>query len=150
VLYGLSWEKDSKKLKLLNVAKVDARRSLLRRLYTVLLVIPMGLGILFLVGSFTRIPLIFNLPLIFLVVWMIFTIVWASGIIIWKRENLKRTEWFDLIPPSSLLVIACFYAIFSFILGLFMLGLLMLITTLPYLLAFIFTLRKNRSIEESI
>ncbi len=142
--YGLSWEKESKKLKLLNVAEVDAKRSILRRLYTVLLVIPMGLGILSLVGSFTRIPFIFNLPLIFLVMWMIFTVAWASGFIIWKRETLKRTKWFDLIPPSSLLVITFFYAISSFILGLFMLGLLMIITLLPYLLAFIFTLRKKR------
>ena len=150
VPYGLSWEKDSKKLKLLNVAEVDARRSLLRRLYSVLLVIPIGLGILILVGLIARIPIIFNLPLIFLVIWMIFTIVWASGIIIWKRENLKRTKWFDLIPPSSLLVIACFYALSSFILGLFTMGLLMLLTSLPYIFAFIFILRKNRFIEESI
>lgn len=150
VSYGLSWEKGSKKLRLLNITEVDARRSLHRKLYTVLLVVPIGLGILILVGLITRIPFIFNLPLVFLVVWMIFTIVWASGIIIWKNENLKRTEWFDLIPPSSLLVIAFFYAISSFILGLFIMGLLMLITTLPYLLALAFILRKNRSIEESI
>jgi len=150
VSYGLSWEKGSKKLRLLNITEVDARRSLHRKLYTVLLVVPIGLGILILVGLIARIPFIFNLPLVFLVVWMIFTIVWASGIIIWKNENLKRTEWFDLIPPSSLLVIAFFYAISSFILGLFIMGLLMLITTLPYLLALAFILRKNRSIEESI
>ncbi|MBY9010377.1 MAG: carotenoid biosynthesis protein [Candidatus Lokiarchaeota archaeon] len=150
VPYGLSWEKDRKKLRLLNVAEVDARRSFLRRLYTVVLVIPIGLGILVLAELFTRIPLISNLSVVFLVVWMIFTIVWASGIIIWKSERLKRTKWIDLIPPSSLLVIAYFYAIFSFILSLFMLGLLMLITTLPYLLAFIFTLRKNRFIEVSV
>ena len=150
VPYGLSWVKGSKKLKLLYVAEVEARRSLLRRLYTVLLVVPIGLGILTLVGMLTRIPFVFNLPLEFLVVWAIFTIVWASGIIIWKKENLKRTKWFDLIPPSSLLVIAYFYAISSFILSFFILGLLMLITALPFLFAFIFTLRKNRFIEESI
>ena len=150
VPYGLSWVKGRKKLKLLNVAEVEARRSLLRRLYTVLLVVPIGLGILTLVGMLTRIPFVFNLPLEFLVVWAIFTIVWASGIIIWKKENLKRTKWFDLIPPSSLLVIAYFYAISSFILSFFILGLLMLITALPFLFAFIFTLRKNRFIEESI
>lgn len=148
VSYGLSWEKGSKKLKLLNVAEVEARLSLLRRLYTALFVIPIGLGILILVGIFTRIPFVFNLPLIFLVIWMIFTIMWASGIIIWKREDLKRTKWFDLIPPSSLLVIAYYYAISSFILGLFTMGSLMLITALPYLLAFIFIFQKNRLIEE--
>jgi len=144
VSYGLSWEKESKKLRLLSVAEVDARCSLLRRLYTVLLVVPIGLGILILVGSFTRIPIIFNLPLVFLVVWMIFTIVWASGIIIWKNENLRRIQWFDLIPPSSLLIIAFFYVISSMFLGLIHLGLLMLLSALPFLLAFVFTLRKKR------
>lgn len=144
VPYGLSWGKDSKKLRLLNVAEVDARRSLLRRLYTVLLVIPIGLVILMLVGLFARIPLIYNLPLVFLVVWMIFTIVWASGIIIWKNENLRRIQWFDLIPPSSLLIIAFFYVISSMFLGLIHLGLLMLLSALPFLLAFVFTLRKKR------
>ena len=144
VPYGLSWEKDSKKLRLLNVAEVDARRSLLRRLYTVLIVIPIGLVILMLVGLFARIPLIYNLPLVFLVVWMIFTIVWASGIIIWKNENLRRIQWFDLIPPSSLLIIAFFYVISSMFLGLIHLGLLMLLSALPFLLAFVFTLRKKR------
>jgi len=144
VPYGLSWEKDSKKLRLLNVAEVDARRSLLRRLYTVLLVIPIGLVILMLVGLFARIPLIYNLPLVFLVVWMIFTIVWASGIIIWKNENLRRIQWFDLIPPSSLLIIAFFYVISSMFLGLIHLGLLMLLSALPFLLAFVFILRKKR------
>ena len=144
VPYGLSWGKDSKKLRLLNVAEVDARRSLLRRLYTVLLVIPIGLVILMLVGLFARIPLIYNLPLVFLVVWMIFTIVWASGIIIWKNKNLRRIQWFDLIPPSSLLIIAFFYVISSMFLGLIHLGLLMLLSALPFLLAFVFTLRKKR------
>ncbi len=144
VPYGLSWEKDSTKLKILNIAEVDARRSLLRKLYTVLLVVPIGLGILILVGMFTRIPFVFNLPLVFLVVWMIFSIVWASGIIIWKNEELKRTKWIDVIPPSSLLVIAYFYAISSLFLGLFHLSLLMLLTALPFLLTFVFTLQKKR------
>ena len=144
ISYGLTWNKESKKLELLNITEVDLRNSLIRKLYTVFIVVPFGLGILMLVSSFTRIPLFYNLNSIILVVWMIFTVAWASGIIIWKRENLKRAKWFDLIPPSSLLVITCFYAISSFILGLFMLGLLMIITALPYLLAFVFTLRKKR------
>lgn len=150
VPYGLIWDKNNKKLRLLNATEVDANRSLLRRLYTIFFVVPMGLGILILVGMFTRIPFIFNLPLEFLVVWAIFTIAWASGIIIWKNKNLKRTRWIDLIPPSSLLIISYFYAISSFIFSLFMLGILMLLTALPYLLAFFFTLRNNRFIEESI
>ena len=148
--YGLTWNKDSKKLKLLTISEVDSRNSLIRKLYTVFIVVPFGLGILMLVSSFTRIPLFYNLNSVILVIWAIFTIAWASGFIIWKKDNLKRTQWFDLIPPVSLLIIAYYYAISSFVIGQFMLGLLMLITTLPYLLAFIFTLRKKRFIEESI
>jgi hypothetical protein len=150
VPYGLSWEKDKKKLRLLNVVEIDAKGSLLRKLYTLLLVVPLGLGMLMLVGLFNRIPFISNLPLIYLVVWAIFTIVWASGVIIWKKDNLKLTGWYDLIPSFCLLLIAFYYVITSFILSIFTLGLLMLVTTLPYLLAFIFTMRKNRVIEESI
>jgi len=148
--YGLSWEKDHKKLRLLNVAKVDERHSILRKLYTVSLVVPIGLGILALEGLLTRIPFISNLSFEFLVIWAIFTVAWASGIIIWKNKNLRRSKWFDLIPPCILLTISYFYTIASFIVGLFTLGLIMLIAALPYLLVFIFTLRRNRFIEESI
>ena len=143
VPYGLSWEKDKKKLRLLNVAEIDAKFSLIRKLYTLLLVVPLGLGILMLVGIFSRIPFLFNLPLVYLVVWAILTIVWTSGITIWKNKNLKRRKWFDLIPPCSLLLISYYYAISSFIFSLFTLGILMLVTALPYLFALIFTLRKN-------
>lgn len=143
--YGLSWEKDDRKLRLLNIIEIDSKHSLLRRLYTVLLVIPIGLGILILVGIFTRIAFVSNAPLEFLVGWAIFTILWASGIIIWKNKNLKRTKWIDLIPPSSLLIISYFYVISSFLFSLFALGLLMLISSLPYLLAFVFVLRKNHN-----
>ncbi|NVM17956.1 MAG: carotenoid biosynthesis protein [Candidatus Lokiarchaeota archaeon] len=150
VPYGLSWEKDKNKLRLLNVAEIDAKVSLLRKLYTLLLVVPFGLGILMLLGLLTRIPFVYSLNSVILVIWAIFTIVCPSGVIIWKNEKLKRTRWYDLIPPCCLLLIAFYYAISSFILSFFTLGLLMLITTLPYLLAFVFTLRKNRAIEESI
>ncbi|MHA2289245.1 MAG: carotenoid biosynthesis protein [Promethearchaeota archaeon] len=148
--YSLSWDKSNKKLKILNVAEIDAKSSLLRKLYTVLITIPFGLAILILVGLFTRIPFVFNLPLVIMVMWAIFTIAWALGIVFWKRENLKRIKWFDLIPPISLLIISYYYAISGFINGYSMLGFLMLTTALPYLLILIFTLRKSRANEEDI
>ena len=150
VPYCLHWDKNNKKLKLLTLIEIDAQTSLLRKLYTILLVIPFGLGILMLVGMITRIPLVFNLPLVFLVIWAVFTIVWASIIVIWKNRSLARRKWFDLIPSSNLLIISYYYAIAGFINGYVLLGLLMVITTLPYLLVLIFTLRKDRSNEESI
>ena len=142
--YGLTWNKDTKKLKILNISEVDLRNSLIRKLYTVFIVVPFGLGILMLLSFFTRIPFFYNLNSVILVIWAIFTIAWASGMIVWKNENLRRSHWIDLIPPCILLVIACYYLFSGFIYNYFTLGIIMLLTALPYVLALIFTLRKKR------
>jgi hypothetical protein len=148
--YGLSWNKNNKKLKLLGITEVDLKNSLIRKIYTILFVIPLGLGILMLVGLFTRIPFLSNLNSVSLVIWAIFTVVWASGMIIWKKENLRYSHWIDLLPPCILLIIAFYYLITGFIYTNFTLGIVMLLTMIPYMLALIFTLRKNRFIGESI
>lgn len=140
--YGLKWNKESKKLQLLTINQIDENSTLGRKLYTCLVVVPIALGILFIVGIITRIEFIYDLHWIILLIWMIFTVVFAAGMIVRKNENLKRTQWFDLIPSTILLFIAYFYVIFSLILGFFNLSLLMLFTTIPLLLAFVFTLRK--------
>jgi uncharacterized membrane protein len=124
--------------------EIDENNSLERKIYTCLVVVPIGMGILFVVGTICRIEVIYYLNWIILLIWMLFTVVFAAGTIVWKRENLKHTQWFDLIPPTILLFIACFYVIFSLAFGLFHLSLLMLFTTIPLLLAFIFTLLKKR------
>jgi hypothetical protein len=142
--YGLSWNKNNKKLKLLGITEVDLKNSLIRKIYTILFVIPLGLGILMLVGLFTRIPFLSNLNSVSLVIWAIFTVVWASGMIIWKKENLQYSHWIDLLPPCILLIIACYYLITGFIYTNFTLGIVMLLTMIPYILALIFTLRKKR------
>ena len=142
--YGLSWNKNNKKLKLLGITEVDLKNSLIRKIYTILFVIPLGLGILMLVGLFNRIPFLSNLNSVSLVIWAIFTVVWASGMIIWKKENLQYSHWIDLLPPCILLIIACYYLITGFIYTNFTLGIVMLLTMIPYILALIFTLRKKR------
>ena len=144
ISYGLTWNKDIKKLKVLNIAEVDERNSLIRKLYTVLIVAPFGLGILMLVSSFTRIPFFYNLNSVILVIWAIFTIAWASGMIVWKNENLRHSHWIDLIPPCILLVIAFYYLISAIVYTYYTLGIIMLFTAIPYLLTLIFTLRKKR------
>ncbi len=143
--YGLSRNKDSKKFQLLTITEIDENNSLGRKLYTCLVVVPIAMGILFLVGMITRIEFIYDLHWIILLIWMLFTVVFAAGTIVRKNENLKHTQWFDLIPPTILLFIAYFYVIFSLALGSFNLSLLLLFTTIPLLLAFIFTLRKKRN-----
>jgi len=142
--YGLSRNKENKKFQLLTINEIDQNNSLGRKLYTCLVVVPIAMGILFVVGMICRIEFIYDLHWIILLIWMIFTVVFAAGTIVRKNENLKRTQWFDLIPPTILLFIAYFYVIFSLALGFFNLSLLMLFTTIPLLLAFIFTLRKKR------
>jgi len=144
IAYSLSWNRDSKSLELLSIAEVDSKNSLIRKLYTVLVAVPFGLGILILGGSVTRIPVVYHLNSVILAIWAIFTVVWASGMIVWKNENLRLSHWIDLIPPCILLIIACYYLIFGLIYTYFTLGIIMLLTTLPYVLALIFTLRKKR------
>ena len=144
--YGLSRNKETKKFQLLTISEIDENNSLGRKLYTCLVVIPIAMGVLFVVGTICGIYIfIYDLHWIILLIWMIFTVVFAAGTIVRKNENLKHTQWFDLIPPTILLFIAYFYVIFSLAFGLFHLSLLMLFTTIPLLLAFIFTLRKKRN-----
>ena len=143
--YGLSRNKESKKFQLLTISEIDENDSLGRKLYTCLVVVPIGMGVLFVVGTICRIEVIYYLNWIILLIWMLFTVVFAAGTIVWKRENLKHTQWFDLIPPTILLFIAYFYVIYSLAFGLFHLSLLMLFTTIPLLLVFIFTLLKKRN-----
>ncbi len=143
--YGLNRNKESKKFQLLTINEIDENNSLGRKLYTCLVVVPIAIGILFVVGTICRIEFIYDLHWIILLIWMIFTVVFAAGTIVRKNENLKHTKWFDLIPPTILLFIAYFHMIFSLAFGLFHLSLLMFFTTIPLLLAFIFTLRKKRN-----
>jgi len=142
--YGLNRNKESKKFQLLTINEIDENNSLGRKLYTCLVVVPIAMGVLFVVGTICRIEFIYDLHWLILLIWMIFTVVFAAGTIVRKNENLKHTQWFDLIPPTILLFIAYFYVIFSLALGFFNLSLLMLFTTIPLLLAFVFTLRKKR------
>ena len=143
--YGLNWNQEEKKLSLLNIAEIDNENTLIRKLYTLLCVIPISMGILFIVGIFSSIPIVYNMPLIPLIIWAVLTVIIASGMIIWKRENLKRTQWFDIIPPTVLIYIGLNYAFYGFLVGRADLGFLMLLTGIPLWLAFIFTLQKPKS-----
>lgn len=143
--YGLNWNSEEKKLSLLNIAEIDNENSLRRKLYTLLGVIPIAIGILFIVGIFTSIPIVYNMPLIPIIIWAVLTVVIASGTIIWKRENLNHTQWFDVLPPTVLIYIGLNYAFYGFLAGRADLGFLMLLTGIPLWLAFIFTLQKPKS-----
>jgi uncharacterized membrane protein len=143
VPYCLNWDKQSKKLQIVSIRDIEKNNTLVRKIYTILVVVPIAIGILMVVGIFARIPFIYDMPLWILIIWAILTVSISTLMIIWKRENLKRSYWYDLIPPSVLCYIALNYAIFGFVIGRYDLGILMLITGIPIWLIFIFLLRKK-------
>lgn len=144
ISYNLNWNGDSKKLQILSIYQIDNHKSLRRKLFTTFLVVPIGLSILIVFGLITLVPFVYNLPLIIVVVWEIITIIGVSGIIIKKNIELRHTRWFDIIPPFILLFIAYGYAMFGFLNDEAILGLVLILTGIPLLLAFYFTLLKKR------
>jgi uncharacterized membrane protein len=146
--YTLHYERSSKRLKILTTSEIEEHDSVYRKLFTLIGVVPISIMILMVVGMVTRIPIVYNPPLIILIIWLFFTIISASGIIIWRRNNLRRTSWIDLIPPATLLAIAYNYMIFGFIIIRPDLAILMILTSIPILLILAFTLFKRKGSQQ--
>ena len=142
ISYNLDWNKEKKRLKILNISEIDNHDSLSRKIYTIFLVVPLSLIFMILIGLITLIPTVYNLPLIIVIIFEILTVGFASMMIILKRQNLKRVNWVNLIPVIVLIYIAYSYAILGFIIGQAFLGLHMIITGIPFLLIIFFTLRE--------
>jgi len=143
ISYGLSWNIDKKMVKILNIAEIDNHDSISRKIYTIFLVIPLGLILMILMGMITIIPTVYNLPIAAVIIFESLTVIGASAMIVLKRENLKRVNWFDLIPPIILIFIAYNYAFLGFIIEQIFLGFHMIITGIPFLLSIIFILIKK-------
>ena len=144
ISYGLSWNTDKKMVQILNIAEIDNHDSIRRKIYTIFLVIPLGLILMILMGMIIIIPEVYNLPIAGVIIFESLTIIGASVMIFLKRENLKRSNWVDLIPPILLMVIAFNYACLGFIfVEQKFLGFHMIITGIPFLLTTIFTLYKK-------
>jgi hypothetical protein len=141
IAYGLTWDKEEKKIQILTISKIDDNDTKYRKLYTILLVVPISIGFLIIVGIVSLIPFIYYMPLIALIIWAVLTISFSSVMIIWKRQTLKYNKWFDLLPPSVLVYIGANYVFYGFIIGRFDLGFLMLVAGIPLWLTFYFTLR---------
>jgi len=142
ISYNLDWNKEKKRLKILNISEIDNHDSLSRKIYTIFLVVPLSLIFMILIGLITLIPTVYNLPLIIVIIFEILTVGFASMMIILKRQNLKRVNWVNLLPVIVLIYIAYSFAILGFIIGQTFLGLHMIITGIPFLLIIFFTLRK--------
>jgi hypothetical protein len=139
--YCLSWDRERRLPKLLNIEEVDRSSSWYRKLYTVFLVVPLAIIILlFSAGQLAKVPILYDMPFTPLAIWAALTVVIASGLIIWRRENLKHNEWFQLIPPVILLIIGLNYTLYGFLTGRPDLALIMIVTGIPLWLAFVFTL----------
>lgn len=141
--YGIIWNKENKKPELLTIKQVETHRSWTRKLYTLLVVVPIASGILLIVGVVSRVPFLFDMHLIALVIWAMTSVILSVGIIVWKHENLKRKVWYDLLPSIILIILGINYTLYGFFVGRMDLGFLMVITGLPIWLIFIFTLVKK-------
>jgi len=142
--YSLNWNKEGHKLEILLITQIDNHNSIRRKLYTIFLVVPVALTFMTVTSLITLIPVIYNLPVVIVIIWEILTVSISSWMIIKRRSGLGRSQWFDLIPPFILLFIACDYAFLGFLINQVLMGIIMLITGIPFLLALIFTLQKKR------
>ncbi len=144
ISYNLSWIKEKKRFQILNISEIDNHDSLKRKIYTIFLVVPLGLTLMTLMGLITLIPGVYNLPVIIVIIFEILTVGVASMIIVLKRQNLKRVNWIDLIPPIILIYITYSYVFLGFMASQVILGVHILITGSPLTLALIFILLKKK------
>ncbi|MFW9949539.1 MAG: carotenoid biosynthesis protein [Candidatus Thorarchaeota archaeon] len=143
--YEMNWDSQSKTLQLLTIKQIDSHQSWARKLYTFFIIVPISAGILILVGIITKIPFLYNLNLLILVIWIILTVLISSVIIFWKRKNLRRKTWYDIIPPIILILLVFNFTFFGFLIGRFDLAILMIIIAFPLWSILAFTLIKARN-----
>lgn len=146
--YEIVWNKEVKKVQLLTIKQIDDHQTLTRKLYTLLVIVPIAVGFLILVGIISRIPILYNMNVIALSIWAILTVVISAAIISWKRRNLNRKKLYELIPPIILLLLAVLYTFYGFFIGRIDLGFLMLLTGIPIWLIFSFMVLNKTSREK--
>ncbi|NHJ25562.1 MAG: carotenoid biosynthesis protein [Candidatus Lokiarchaeota archaeon] len=146
--YEIVWNKEIKKVQLLTIKQIDDHQTLTRKLYTLLVIVPIAVGFLILVGIISRIPILYNMNVIALSIWAILTVVISAAIISWKRRNLNRKKLYELIPPIILLLLAVLYTFYGFFIGRIDLGFLMLLTGIPIWLIFSFMVLNKTSREK--
>jgi uncharacterized membrane protein len=148
IAYNLNWNKERNRLELLSINQIGIHVSFKRRLYTIILVIPIAIILLILVMTITLIPIVYNLPTFIVEIWEALTIIYASWMVLRNRHKLNRNFWYDLIPPIIILSIGYSYAILGLFISLLVYGiflsLFMCVTIIPVLLVFIFMLIKKK------
>ena len=144
--YGLGWDRLHRRLRLMNIQEIDADHSWTRKLYTLLGVVPLSVGLLMAATLLlAKVPILYNMPLLPLVIWAILSVAGASVLIINRRDRLSRSRGLDLIPPGILTYIGLNSAFFGFATGRADLGLIMLGTGMPLWLALVFTMIRKKN-----
>jgi len=146
--YGFSWDRKRRRPTLLTIEEIDHDPGFGtggRLVYTLLLVVPISLILLYLVvGKIGGLGILVDAPFVAFVICAVVTVLVASGVVIWKRENLGHARKIDLIPPAILLVIGINYTFFGLITGRPSLGVLMFCSMIPLWLVFVFSVRKRK------
>lgn len=127
----------------MTIREIDNNDSMIRKIYTIFLVVPLGLILMIGIGSITLIPFFYNLPLVIVIIFEFLTVLIASFMIIFNFQNLKRVNWYDLIPPIVLIYVAYSYILLGFFTGQIVLSIHMILTAFPLVLALIFSLWKR-------
>jgi len=143
ISYNLSWKKEKKMVRILNISEIDNQNSLTRKIFTIFLVVPLGLVLMMLMGLVALYTPVYNLPLLLVIIFEILTVGGAIILITIKRQKLKKGNWYDLLPSIILIYVAYSYAFLGFTLSQIILGFHMIITGIPLLLTFIFSLYKR-------
>ena len=133
VAYGLAWDGRRRRLRLLTIPEVDRDVSWQRRLYTLVIVVPMALALIG-AGSWTLVALmpgLLKLSPAMMSLWAVLTVSAASGLVIWRRDHLRRRSWLDVIPAAILAWIAANYAFFALAGGLWTLFWVMVLSAIP-------------------
>ena len=144
--YGLAWDKRRRRVRLLSIQQIDADRSWWRRLYTLVLVLPVALELLVpTLEAVARLPFMRHLSPPTMIVGAVVTVGGALGLVVWKRAALARTHWADLLPPAVLTLLAAAYTYLALEAGAPALAALMVVTAAPLWALFWFTWRRSDS-----
>ena len=142
MVYGFSWDRARRRVRLLSIGQIEEDRSVLRRVYTLLLVAPLSLVLLTLCATLlTRaIPALQNLSLPVMAVWAILTVGGTLGIIVWRRDRLRRRGRSDVMPGLILAWISFNYMFFAAAARMWTLAVVMTVASIPIWAAFVISL----------
>jgi uncharacterized membrane protein len=133
LVYGFFWKGGKRPISFLTIAEVDKRNSWKRKLYTIIGVAPLSLGLTAACSAalVAVAPGLLKLSLGVMIAWAVATVLAATGILIWRRNLLRRKSWLDIIPAIVLSWIAANYSFLALTQGAGTLFFVMLLCATP-------------------